>query len=765
MRVAPLLLVACACAGSLPVASLSPAGVTQGFEAVGADGIPSGWTMRGSAFAVVDDRPHGGTRCLRMHSDDCDGLIAATIVVPATGLTGKLVRVRAWLRTDGVTHVATPWVRADDGERAVSIATDPPAHGTVAEWTEAVAEIEVPTARTVSFGVALLGAGTAWFDDVRVEAIEPPAALTVALGGVVTDAGGQPVPNATVALLEGAGVAQHVCCGADGRFAFRTRPGRYAVSACVPGATTAVGNFLAMAQRDTDAMQLDLVLGRGAGVAVGGRVTGALPRDSHVEISRYSDDDGDSFVVPVASDGSFTALLPPGDRYRIRMLGPNPTTADAERVGDTATASLPATPPPAPQQVSDWITANTVVFAHGEAGHGTDDLAGLDAIVGDAPVVGLGEATHGSHEMFTIKHRLVEYLVARQGFTVVAFEGGFTECLALDAYVQGGDTNPVRWLSRLHWVWDTEEIAALVDWLRAWNADAPHDRKVHLVGIDMQELGGAAAGVAAFLRRVAPLYDAAWLAPTAPLGHFFTRDAVAELSAERQGGLVAALAELVRLFDRNEAEFTTVAGAEEFAVARQMVIVLQQAVAEAMTGPPGTKGQAIRDLAMADNIAWIRSRAPTARVAVWAHSYHLRSRPAATGEIRNTGTYLRERYGADYVAIGMLFGSGSIAALDANHHLNLLAIDLPPVPDHHLSAAFSRARIRCGVLDLRALPADGIVAQWFRAPHPIRETGYIYRSEAAMTRAVVLPDLYDAVVHVEAVTRSRPMPRDRARMP
>lgn len=94
-----------------------------------------------------------------------------------------------------------------------------------------------------------------------------------------------------------------------------------------------------------------------------------------------------------------------------------------------------------------------------------------------------------------------------------------------------------------------------------------------------------------------------------------------------------------------------------------------------------------------------------------------RSTAAAPGANRITGSFLRERYGADYLAIGMLFGRGSFAALNADH-LNLLTIDLPPAPDHFLSAAFSRAGIRRGVLDLRALPTDGLVVHTGAASHP-----------------------------------------------
>jgi hypothetical protein len=55
-----------------------------------------------------------------------------------------------------------------------------------------------------------------------------------------------------------------------------------------------------------------------------------------------------------------------------------------------------------------------------------DDLAPLQQLIGNASIVGLGEDTHGSHEFFTMKHRLLEFLVEKMGFTMFAMEGSWS---------------------------------------------------------------------------------------------------------------------------------------------------------------------------------------------------------------------------------------------------------------------------------------------------------------------------------------------------
>jgi erythromycin esterase len=73
------------------------------------------------------------------------------------------------------------------------------------------------------------------------------------------------------------------------------------------------------------------------------------------------------------------------------------------------------------------------------AGAGFDDLAALDQLIGDARIVALGEASHGSAEVVRMTHRLLEYLVEKKGFTVFAVEGGtWPNVEIVDRYIKTG---------------------------------------------------------------------------------------------------------------------------------------------------------------------------------------------------------------------------------------------------------------------------------------------------------------------------------------
>src|SRR5436190_20413104 len=125
----------------------------------------------------------------------------------------------------------------------------------------------------------------------------------------------------------------------------------------------------------------------------------------------------------------------------------------------------PVSPPP-PDPPAGWLARHAIPLATTEATGNVDDLAPLAGIVGSAHVVGLGDATHGTHEFFTTKLRIVQFLVERMGFDVLAMEGSFPQFERINAYVQGG-TGDVKQLllpqpdEQPYWFWRVEEFMAV----------------------------------------------------------------------------------------------------------------------------------------------------------------------------------------------------------------------------------------------------------------------------------------------------------------
>lgn len=156
-----------------------------------------------------------------------------------------------------------------------------------------------------------------------------------------------------------------------------------------------------------------------------------------------------------------------------------------------------------PGSAIEWIRREARAFATCEPRASDRDLASLRQIVGGAHVVALGEGTVGTGEFVQLKHRIVQYLAAKMGFTTVAIAANMPETRALDDYIQGGRGDPRALLSGLkYWPYETEEMLAFVEWMRAFNE--AHPGRLQLVGLNMFKPDVPADSVRAFLRRVDP---------------------------------------------------------------------------------------------------------------------------------------------------------------------------------------------------------------------------------------------------------------------
>lgn len=150
-------------------------------------------------------------------------------------------------------------------------------------------------------------------------------------------------------------------------------------------------------------------------------------------------------------------------------------------------------------EVVTWTKRHAVPFESVEAGHGFADLEPLRKMIGNARIVALGEATHGSREVFQMKHRLLEFLATELGFSLLAVEANLPEARRVNDYVVDGKGDPAAALRGLYFsTWRSEEVFAMVEWMRRFNLDAAHraaGRRLGFAGFDMQEPGVAMTAV------------------------------------------------------------------------------------------------------------------------------------------------------------------------------------------------------------------------------------------------------------------------------
>ena len=108
------------------------------------------------------------------------------------------------------------------------------------------------------------------------------------------------------------------------------------------------------------------------------------------------------------------------------------------------------------------------------------DLQPLFNMIGDSQLVLLGEASHGTHEYYTIRSYITQQLIKQKGFQFIGVEGDWPDCYQLNRYVKNyADAGKTsfdvlkqfnRWPT---WMWANWEIVALAEWLYEFNKPLP----------------------------------------------------------------------------------------------------------------------------------------------------------------------------------------------------------------------------------------------------------------------------------------------------
>ncbi|RSM68510.1 erythromycin esterase [Amycolatopsis sp. WAC 01375] len=385
-----------------------------------------------------------------------------------------------------------------------------------------------------------------------------------------------------------------------------------------------------------------------------------------------------------------------------------------------------------------------------EPGRNTADLRALGGMIGGAKVVGLGEATHGSHEFFTMKERVFRYLVEEKGFRAFALELSWSAGLEIDEYVQTGKGD-VRELAKRTLAgspWDREEFVDLIRWMRDHNRAHP-GRTVHFVGDDL----GAPSVNDAFFARITGHVRQHHPAHSSELDRLYTGlrpidDAFAYLRKP--------LAERQRLATQAEQAYELVkglAGAPEHDWAEQHARFVAQTarfLAVDVADPESLPtAQILRDRAMAENVAWWH-RKTGHKILLSAHNGHV-SYVTDNPKLypKTQGAFLRETLGRAYLPIGFSFDRGSFLSKDKALGGDWRRFSVPAAPSGSNEHTLDQVRFEDFYLDVRT--AQPPARAWLDVARPTRTIGTLFPVDPA---AISLGRSYDVVIHLHDVRQA-----------
>jgi erythromycin esterase len=539
------------------------------------------------------------------------------------------------------------------------------------------------------------------------------------LTGHIADGEGKPLPRAIVRVSRLGTLKGLASVPSDrhGTFAIKVPYGPMLVSASSKG-------FLQQAQvvsvQDDEALPgISFTLVRN-GRGHGGRVLTPLGKpvpDGEIWVQDFPGFDQEKTFRAEIKDGNFELNIPPGI-YLTKVKCPGyPIHADSAAFRQSKALTIRLLPPPTAVSpvVRAWVHRNAIPIATAEAGSGIGDLRALGSAVGSARIVGLGEATHGTHEFQTFKARMVEYLVSERGFTLLAIEEDYVKSLAVNDYVLNNAGDPERALANLdvNW-WNTQEMLELVRWMRSWNADSSHPRKVSFVGTDIRSMAVPYARLMTDLAQVDP--GRAARVKAKGLDDAFVRQTV-----ERDKMAKEALAKGLTIIHELLAECDGLAWPTEPAARIKFNARLIQ---QFLTKYGSPNPYQVRDQVMADTVQFLlANEGPEARAILWAHNGHI-GRSALFG-FQSLGGHLRKALGKNYLPVALTFGHGLFRAYahPMDQGLEQMVYEVAGASAASLDTAFTVPELAIMAIDLRGIPARGPVREWFREAHPMKGIG------------------------------------------
>jgi erythromycin esterase-like protein len=305
------------------------------------------------------------------------------------------------------------------------------------------------------------------------------------------------------------------------------------------------------------------------------------------------------------------------------------------------------------------------------------DYDALLEMAGTARFVLLGEATHGSHELYRERARITQRLIAERGFNAVVVEADWPDADRVNRWAQGrsDDGDAAEALAGFRrfptWMWRNTAVIEFLDWLRRHNVRAP-SAPVVFQGMDLYSLFGSMEAVIKWLDRRDPAAAAR------------ARERYACFEMPGQGGDGQAYGRATRFAGLDPCEEQAVqqlveirrrAGetldADLFSAEQNARLVRNAEVYyRAMFGSRISTWN-LRDRHMAETLeavaGFLVRRDGHARVVVWAHNSHLGDARATDmgdqGEL-NVGQLLRERHGDAALLVGFTTYDGTVTAAD-----------------------------------------------------------------------------------------------------
>jgi erythromycin esterase-like protein len=392
---------------------------------------------------------------------------------------------------------------------------------------------------------------------------------------------------------------------------------------------------------------------------------------------------------------------------------------------------------------------------------------------GDARVVCLGEASHGTSEFYRARAAISRRLIERHGFNIVAVEADWPDAATVDRYVRHRPwrEGELKAFERFpFWMWRNEEFDAFVRWMHGHNRNRAYERMCGFYGLDLYNLSGSMRAVIDFLEQEDP--ELARLAhrrygcldPWAEDPALYGRHSLLEGYARCEVGVIQMLQDLLKkqvdcFGEECEEWLDAAANAQLVKNAEAYYRVMYHGSAESWN---------LRDSHMFDTLNMIlHAKGPNSKAIVWAHNSHIGNAAFTDMGMRrgelNIGQMVQEKWAAMARLVGFGTHIGTVAAADDWDEPMKVKRVRPSLPESHERMAHDSGVERF-LLDLREGEVGRDFGEALEEPRLERFIGVIYRPDTerwSHYSEAILPKQFDCYVWFDETSAVTPLPGER----
>ncbi len=396
-----------------------------------------------------------------------------------------------------------------------------------------------------------------------------------------------------------------------------------------------------------------------------------------------------------------------------------------------------------------------------------DGLQPLYDRIGNARIVLLGEASHGTHEYYVWRARITRYLIEEKDFNIIGVEGDWPDCYQINRYIRSYNNSGElasevlkrfdRWPT---WMWANWEIAALMEWLRVFNKGKDYAAQAGFYGLDVYSLWESLEVIREYLKQNDPMaYNDLQEAIKCfdPYNREGSDYAISTRFAPKTCEnevlqLLKTIRQNVPLYDSDpEGPFNTEQNA--------LTAVNAEKYYRAMISG-GPKSWNIRDEHMTQTLERLLDfHGPKSKAIVWEHNTHIgdaRATDMKDSGLFNVGQRVREKWGTDdSVAVGFGSYKGSVIAGEA--------WDAPmkkmKVPEAR-SDSWEYLLHQASSMDKLIISQDLNEIEPLHQPMNHRAIGVVYNPNTDYFGNYVpsvMPDRYDAFIYLDKTTALHPI--------